>query len=88
MPEQHWATAPTAYLKSSLEGLALVKEATYLTNASHMSVIEASGPGYRDSKGSIDYAADGSSTKTSGRLLFLFFFVNNVEDSRHLSAPL
>jgi hypothetical protein len=59
------ATKPTAYLKSNLEGLALVKEATYLTDSSHMSVIQTTGLGYRDSKKDIAYTAPGSSAKTS-----------------------
>ena len=49
------ATAPTAYLKSSLVGLALVKEATYLANASDMSILNATGPGFRDFKENVDF---------------------------------
>ena len=58
------AAAPTAYLKSSLVGLALVKEATYLANASDMSILNATGPGFRDFKKNVDFPPTG--TKTSG----------------------
>jgi len=57
------ATEPTAYLKSSLVGLALVKEATYLANASDMSILNATGPGFRDFKKNVDFPPTG--TKTS-----------------------
>ena len=59
------ATAPTAYLKSNLVGLALVKEATYLADSNDLTEIEPSGLGYRDIKKEIDYTDPEDNTKTT-----------------------
>ena len=55
-------SSPTAYLKSTLVGVAFVKEATYLTTAADMVVKSPTGVGYRDFKADV---AAGDLSKSS-----------------------
>ena len=55
-------SSPTAYLKSTLVGVAFVKEATYLTTPADMDVKSPTGLGYRDFKGDV---AVGDASKSS-----------------------
>jgi hypothetical protein len=69
-PCEEAGAGPSSYISSAIEGIAFLDEATYLTCAddSCATVVEATGPGYRDLSGHVEAAGGTYAFSMSGNL--------------------